>query len=103
MTWIPDILPTCWRVHGNYRYEKIVIALLIVHDCVSMYLVSDGPFSYFFMSVLISILSIFGVYLSQMGLILVIDFIYVILGFVIVTRLFNKCFTPLPPKELRTL
>jgi hypothetical protein len=55
------------------------------------------------MAVLIGILSIFGVYLSQMGLILVIDFIYVILGFVIVTRLFNKCFTPLPPTELRTL
>ncbi len=68
-----------------------------------MYLVSGGPFSYFCMAVLIGILSIFGVYLSQMGLILVIDFIYVILGFVIVTRLFNKCFTPLPPTELRTL
>jgi hypothetical protein len=66
-------------------------------DCISMYLVSGGPFSYFGMSVLIGILSIFGVYLSQMSLILVIDFIYVILGFVIVTRLFNQCFTPLPP------
>ncbi|CAF4632014.1 unnamed protein product [Rotaria socialis] len=78
---LPDILPTCWRVHGFYRYGKLVVVLLIVHDCVSMYLVSGGPFSYFFMSMIIGILSILGVYVSQMGLILVIDFIYVILGF----------------------
>lgn len=100
---LPDILPTCWRVHAYYRYGKIVVTLLIIHDCISMYLVSGGPFSYFFMSTLIGILSIIGVYLSQMSLILVIDFIYVILGFVICTRLFNECFTPLPPKQLHTL
>lgn len=100
---LPDILPTCWRVHGFYRYGKLVVVLLIVHDCVSMYLVSGGPFSYFCMSMIIGILSILGVYMSQMGLILVIDFIYVILGIVIVTRLFNKCFTPLPAEQLRTL
>ncbi|CAF1220970.1 unnamed protein product [Rotaria sordida] len=99
----PDILPTCWRVHEFYRYGKIVVVVLIIHDCISMYLVSGGPFSYFCMSVLIGILSIVGVYLSQMGLILAIDLIYVILGIVIITRLFNKCFTPLPPEQLRTL
>jgi hypothetical protein len=31
---LPDILPTCWRVHEYYRYGKLVVALLIVHDCV---------------------------------------------------------------------
>jgi hypothetical protein len=31
---LPDILPTCWRVHEYYRYGKVVIALLIVHDCI---------------------------------------------------------------------
>jgi hypothetical protein len=99
---LPDILPTCWRVHEYYRYGKMVVAALIVHDSVSCYLVSGGPFSYLCTSVLIGLLSILGVYTSQMGFILIIDFAYVVFGFVIVTTLHNKCFTPLPPETLHT-
>jgi len=91
----------CWA-HDYYLYEKLVIALLIIHDSVSMYLVSGGPFSYLCTSVLIGLLSILGVYMSQMRLILIIDFIYVICGFVILTTLFNKCFTSLPAEALHT-
>jgi hypothetical protein len=97
---LPNILPTCWRVHEYYRYGKMVVAALIIHDSVSCYLVSGGPFSYLCMSILIGLLSILGVYTSQIGFILIIDFAYVVFGFVIVTTLLNKCFTPLPPETL---
>ena len=73
---LPNILPTCWRVHEYYRYGKMVVAALIIHDSVSCYLVSGGPFSYLCTSILIGLLSILGVCTSQMGFILIIDFAY---------------------------
>jgi hypothetical protein len=42
---LPAILPTCWRLHDNYRHAKIVITILIIHDSLSCYLVSGGPFA----------------------------------------------------------
>jgi hypothetical protein len=99
---LPEILPTCWRVHEYYRYAKMILTVLILHDTVSVYLVSGGPVSYFLMTMIIGMLSIAAVYSTQMGIILLIDMIYIIFGFVIITKLHNQCFIPLPPLQLRT-
>ena len=100
---LPNILPTCWRVHQHYKYAKIVITILILHDSITVYLVAGGPLSFFLMSCIIGICSIIGVFVSQMSFLLLLDFIYIVFGFVIISRLFNKCFRPFPPEELRML
>lgn len=97
---VPSILSTCWRVHDYYRYAKIVVAMLIIHDSFSAYVVSGGPMSYLIISVCIGLLSILAVYVSQMGLILIIDFAYVAMGTIIIFILNNTCFTPMPPETL---
>jgi hypothetical protein len=99
---LPIILPTCWKVHHAYRYAKIAVTILIIHDSISTYVVSGGPFAYFLMSLTIGALSIIGVYLSQMSLILLIDFAYIAYGFVIFTIAHDKCYTLLPPERLYT-
>jgi hypothetical protein len=99
---LPIILPVCWRLHDSYRHAKIVVTILIIHDSLCCYLVSGGPVAYFFMSAAIGFLSILGVYLSQMGLLLIIDCAYIIYGFTIFIIAFNKCFTALPPERLYT-
>lgn len=97
---LPSILSTCWRVHDYYRYAKIVVAMLIIHDSFSAYFVSGGPISYFIIAVCVGLLSILGVYISQMGLILIIDFAYIAMGLIIIFVVMKTCFTPMPPETL---
>jgi hypothetical protein len=94
---LPNILPTCWRAHGYYRYAKFVVSVLIIHDSLS-----GGPVGYLIISTAIAVLSIFAVYVSKLGLLLLFDFGYIAFGFIVVAILHNKCFVALPPEPLHT-